>query len=65
MTLPPLIVAIVGVLKAGKICVVLDPAFPKTRNTFLLEDSQAGLLITDPKNLPLATCSMLMTGVDL
>ena len=39
----PLIVAIVGVLKAGKICVVLDPSFPKARNAFLMEDSQAGL----------------------
>jgi len=50
----PLIVAIVGVLKAGKICVVLDPSFPKARSAFLLEDSQAGLLITDSKNLFLA-----------
>lgn len=47
----PLIVAIVGVLKAGKICVVLDPSFPKDRSVFLLEDSQAGLLITDSENL--------------
>ena len=50
----PLIVAIVGVLKAGKICVVLDPSFPKARSAFLMEDSQAGLLITDSKNLSLA-----------
>jgi len=50
----PLIVAIVGVLKAGKICVVLDPSFPKDRNAFLLEDSQASLLLTDNENLYLA-----------
>ena len=50
----PLIVAIVGVLKAGKICVVLDPSFPKDRSVFLLEDSQASLLITDNENLYLA-----------
>ena len=50
----PLIVAIVGVLKAGKICVVLDPSFPKDRSAFLLEDSQASLLITDNENLSLA-----------
>jgi len=49
-----LLVAILGILKAGKICVVLDPTFPKTRNAFLLEDSQAALLITDNKNLSLA-----------
>jgi non-ribosomal peptide synthetase component F len=50
----PLIVAIVGVLKAGKICVVLDPSYPKDRSVFLLEDSQASLLITDSENLCLA-----------
>ena len=49
----PLIAAIVGVLKAGKICVVLDPSFPKARNAFLIEDSQARLLITDSKTLSL------------
>ena len=46
-----LFVAIVGVLKAGKICVVLDPAFPRDRSVFLLEDSQAGLLLSDSENL--------------
>lgn len=50
----PSIVAMLGVLKAGKICVVLDPSFPKARNAFLLEDCQAALLITDSKNLSLA-----------
>ncbi len=47
----PLFVAMLGVLKAGKICVVLDPSFPKDRNVFLIEDSQAGLLISDRENL--------------
>jgi amino acid adenylation domain-containing protein len=50
----PLFVAIIGVLKAGKICLVLDPAFPKDRNLFLLQDSQASLLIADGENLSLA-----------
>ena len=50
----PLFVAMLGVLKAGKICVVLDPSFPKDRNVFLIEDSQAGLLISDRENLPSA-----------
>ena len=50
----PLLVAIVGVLKAGKICVLPDPSFPKARNAFLLEDSQAGLRITDSTKLSLA-----------
>jgi non-ribosomal peptide synthetase component F len=48
----PLIAAIVGVVKAGKICVVLDPSFPKARNAFLIEDSQARLLITIARLFP-------------
>jgi amino acid adenylation domain-containing protein len=50
----PLFVAIIGVLKAGKICLVLDPSFPKDRGAFLLQDSQASLLIADSENLSLA-----------
>jgi non-ribosomal peptide synthetase component F len=37
-----LLVAMLGVLKAGKICVVLDPSFPKARSAFLMEDSASG-----------------------
>ena len=37
----PLFVAIMGVLKAGKICLVLDPSFPKDRSAFLLQDWRA------------------------
>ena len=50
----PLFVAILGVLKAGKICLVLDPSFPKDRSAFLLQDSQASLLIADGENFSLA-----------
>ena len=50
----PLFVAIMGVLKAGKICLVLDPSFPKDRSAFLLQDSRASLLIADGENLSLA-----------
>ena len=50
----PMIVAILGVLKAGKICVPLDPLFPRARISYLLEDSQAGILVTNSKNLSLA-----------
>ncbi len=50
----PLFVGIIGVLKAGKICLVLDPSFPKDRSTFLLQDSQASLLIADGENFSLA-----------
>lgn len=50
----PMIVAIIGVLKAGKICVILDPSFPRPRNAYILGDSQVSLLVTDRKNLSLA-----------
>ena len=46
-----IIAAILGILKAGKIYVSLDPALPHTRAARMLEDSQAKLLLTDTKHL--------------
>lgn len=46
-----LIVAILAVLKAGKIYVYLDPSFPETRIADILEDSQPGLIVTNSRNL--------------
>ena len=46
-----IVAAILGILKAGKIYVSLDPAFPHTRAAHMLEDSQAKLLLTDTKHL--------------
>jgi amino acid adenylation domain-containing protein len=50
----PVITAMLGLLKAGKCYVSLDPLLPHVRNTSILEDSQAGFVITDDKNLDLA-----------
>ncbi len=50
----PLIAAILGVLKAGKIYVPLDSSLPRTRLAYIIEDAQASLLITNTKNLSLA-----------
>ncbi len=50
----PQIVAILGILKAGKIYVALDPNQPPARNAVVLEDAQAPLLVTDRANLSLA-----------
>jgi amino acid adenylation domain-containing protein len=41
----PVIIAILGILKAGKIFVVVEPSFPEERIKYLLEDSQARLLV--------------------
>lgn len=51
----PSIVAILGALKAGKIYVPLDPLyFPPAKLAAMLEDSQARLVASDGRNLPLA-----------
>ena len=51
---PQAIVGILGVLKAGKIYVPLDPSYPRARNSYVVEDSQAGLILTNDRNLALA-----------
>jgi amino acid adenylation domain-containing protein len=49
-----MIAAILGVLKAGKVYVPLDPSFPYARNAYILEDSRAGLILTNNANHSLA-----------
>ncbi len=46
----PQIVAILGILKAGKIYVPLDPSHPQARNAAVLENALPGLLVTDNAN---------------
>jgi amino acid adenylation domain-containing protein len=43
---PELMIALLGVLKAGGACMPLDPDYPKERLAYMLEDSQAPVLIT-------------------
>jgi len=49
----PMIVAVLGVLKASKIYVPLDPSFPHARLASMLEDSEAELILTNSQNLSL------------
>jgi acyl-CoA synthetase (AMP-forming)/AMP-acid ligase II len=51
---PPFLRAILGVLKAGKTCTPLDPSWPVTRLAGMLQDSGAGLLLTNAQNRELA-----------
>lgn len=48
---PELLIALLGVLKAGGACLPLDPDYPKDRLSYMLEDSQAPVLITEPELL--------------
>jgi amino acid adenylation domain-containing protein len=50
----PMIVAILGVLKAGKFYVPLDSLYPSARIAHILDDSQAGLIVTGDENSSLA-----------
>ena len=50
----PAIAAILGVLKAGKTYVFLDPNYPKERLAYILEDCQATAVVTNNHNLELA-----------
>ncbi len=50
----PMIAGILGVLKAGKTYVPLDPTFPAERLSSLLEDSQSTVVLTNRGNIALA-----------
>ena len=50
----PLIAAILGVLKAGKVFVVLDPSYPKARMAYMLADSRADAVLCSSRSLSLA-----------
>jgi amino acid adenylation domain-containing protein len=60
----PLIVALLGVLKAGKFYVPLDPSYPRARTAAMLEDSEAGLIVTENSLLPRAR-ELAETGLQL
>ena len=48
------IVGILGVLKAGKTVVPLDPSLPRARMDYIVENSTTGLILTDGHNHALA-----------
>lgn len=50
----PIVIAILGILKAGEVYVPLDPEYPRARIQYILEDSEASLIVTNNQNLTLA-----------
>jgi len=49
-----LLTAILGILKIGGVLVPMDPFFPHERNSYILDDSQAAIIVTSKKHLSLA-----------
>jgi non-ribosomal peptide synthetase component F len=49
---PEMVAAILGVLKAGAAFLPLDPAYPRERLAFMLRDTRASLLLTQPALVP-------------
>lgn len=62
------IAGIFGILKAGKICVPLDLSLPRSRVKFMLDDSEAEIIVASKKNLhdvnELAQGKLKLIGVD-
>jgi amino acid adenylation domain-containing protein len=46
---PAAMIAILGTLKAGGVCVPLDPTYPPERLAFMLNDSQAPVILTQTR----------------
>ena len=49
---PAMVVAVLGVMKAGGAYLPLDPAYPPERLAFMLEDSRASVLVTQGHLVP-------------
>ncbi len=60
---PLTLVAMLGVIKAGKFFVPLDPSYPSERLALILADSQAAVWLSDRNNLPAAQMVASSTAV--
>jgi amino acid adenylation domain-containing protein len=46
---PEMVIGLLGILKAGGVYVPLDPEYPKERLAFILQDTQAAVLLTQTR----------------
>jgi acyl-coenzyme A synthetase/AMP-(fatty) acid ligase/acyl carrier protein len=49
-----ILAACLGILKAGKIIVLVDPSFPLEHVRYMMQNSQAGAIVTDTANFTVA-----------
>ena len=49
-----MVAAVLGVMKAGRAVVPLDASYPPARNSYILKQSQAAVLVTNDQHAPLA-----------
>jgi amino acid adenylation domain-containing protein len=64
---PETVVGVLGILKAGGAYLPLDPAYPRERLAFILEDTQAPVLLTQSKlveRLPESNAKLLCLDTD-
>ncbi|MCL5995880.1 MAG: amino acid adenylation domain-containing protein, partial [Chloroflexi bacterium] len=68
---PDMVVGLMGILKAGGAYLPLDPAYPLERLAFMLQDSQASMLLTQSNmlksisgDLPLTSCKVVCLDSD-
>ncbi|MEO6230259.1 MAG: amino acid adenylation domain-containing protein [Ferruginibacter sp.] len=60
-----MIVAILGILKAGAAYVPIDPDYPLDRIKYMLHDTQAKIVITDKAGIPGITAGEKLTVLDI
>jgi len=48
-----MVIGLLGVLKAGGVCVPLDPTYPPQRLTFMIADARCSVILTQPSFAPL------------
>ncbi|UOA09649.1 non-ribosomal peptide synthetase [Methylobacter sp. S3L5C] len=65
---PEMVIGILAILKAGAVYIPIDPAYPKDRQTYLLQDAGCEWLLTSTALLPSLDCgdmaTMCVDGVD-